>query len=155
MKWDWIDVFATGIIFGVLLIILLMVLLGCSASSITYALPDSNTPYTFTGAAADRVAEKMAMNALTAQGRRNEMQKYNPYLYAGFVLCGVAGGAFWFLTRSSKGWIIPASAVSGVVFITFWSEYSQWVALGVLVIVLVLLVWKAREYQKERNWAGR
>jgi hypothetical protein len=97
------------------------------------------------------MAAAMARNVLTREGRVTKLQEYNSWLYAGLVLTLVAGLAFWGFTRSRFGFVIPASAVGGIVFITFWTAYSNWIALGVAIITLALLVYKAIEYQKERN----
>lgn len=136
----------------IILAALLMFAAGCGTESTVQWRPDDpNSPYLFKGAAADTIATVLAQNTKDTQGRRNELQKFNAWLYAGLVLCLVGGMAFWGLTRSRFGWVIPASAVGGIVFITFWSDYSKYVTTAVGVIAMALLIWKAVEYQKERN----
>ncbi len=134
-------------------IVIIVLVSGC-ASSIKWQ-PDPNSPiYTLTGEAADRVAEVIAVNALNQEGRINEVMKYNGWLYASLVALLVGGFIFWGLTRSRFGFVIPSASIGGIVFITFWAEYSRWISLGVLVVSLSLLVFKAVEYQKERNAKG-
>lgn len=132
----------------------ILLLAGCGQSTIQWQLDpaDPNSPtYTLTGEAAETMAAAMAKNTLTRQGRASEVVKYNGWLYALLVILLVGGFAFWGFTRSRFGFVIPASAVGGIVFISFWAEYSRWISLGVLVISMALLVYKAVEYQKERN----
>jgi len=135
---------------NLLLLSVLLVISGCNTSSVQW-VSDANVPYLLKGQAAVEMASVLAKNALTVEGRKSELQKYNAWLYAGLVLAFVAGVAFWGFTRSRYGFVIPGASIAGIVFITFWVEYSQWITLGVLIVALALLVWKAIEYQKERN----
>ncbi len=143
---------------NVIIIIGLLLLAGCQSSSrvivkdpLAAGIADTNQPMELHGKAADTMAEVLADNARTKQGRRSEMMKYNAFLYAGLVILMVAGAAFWGFTRSRYGFVIPMAAVVGIAFISFWSEYGHWITLGVMIITLSLLVWKVIEYQKERN----
>ena len=129
-------------------ILLLLLIAGCTTSTIT----DPNG-MSYTGKAATLMAEVEAKNTLTAQGRITEMTKYNPLLYAGFVVTAVAGVLIMILTKSSYLWIIPASSLCGLVLITFWARFSGIIALVTLGIGLVLAGWKLVEYQWERNKA--
>jgi len=131
-------------------ILLLCTLTGCT-SSIKWQTDPNEPVYTLTGKAANTMADVLAKNTLDRQGRTSELQKYNPWLYTGLVLALVAGIAFWGYTRSHYGWVIPAAAVSGIGFITLWAEYGNWIMLGVAIVTLGILVWKAVEYQRERN----
>ena len=151
MKIKWIEVVI--IILFVLLMGLLLLVASC-ASSVKWQSDPNEPVYTLTGKAAEKVAEAIAMNALTVEGRASQVMKYNPWLYAGLVIMLVGGLAFWGFTRSRYGFIIPGSAIAGVIFITFWAEYSQWITLAVLLIAMAVLVWKAVQYQKERNAKG-
>ena len=92
-----------------------------------------------------------ADNNKTAQGRTADMQKHNAWLYTCFVLGFVGGCCFWWFTRSRYGFVIPSACIAGLVLITVFASYAEYFALGVLVIGLGLLIWKAIEYQKERN----
>ena len=135
----------------VMLIVFMLCLSGCAQSTVKWQAEPNSPVYALTGEAARTMAETLSRNAMTAQGRANEVLKYNGWLYVSLVVMMVGGFVFWGFTRSRYGWVIPAAAACGIGFITFWAEYSQWISLGVLVIALALLVWKSVEYQKERN----
>ena len=66
-----------------------------------------------------------------------------------FILIG--GLAFWGFTRSRFGWVIPGSVVGGMVFIIAFVKWATWITAGVILITLIILVWKAIEYHKERD----
>lgn len=71
------------------------------------------------------------------------------------VLVFVGGLVFWGYSRSKQGWVIPASAVGGMVLMVVFAAYADWIAAGVVAIALGLLIWKAVEYQRERNANGK
>jgi hypothetical protein len=120
-----------------------------------YTQEDPNKVIELRGKAAEdysaRLTEVQAANQLTAKGRQNEMlaelKKSMPLL----VLAGVGGLIFWGFTRSRYGWVIPAATAGGIVFIIALGRWAEWVTYGIIIIALGLLVWKAIEYQKERN----
>jgi len=66
-----------------------------------------------------------------------------------FILIG--GLAFWGFTRSRYGWVVPASVIGGIVFITVFTKWADWIAFGVLAIALIVLIYKAVEYKRERD----
>lgn len=66
-----------------------------------------------------------------------------------FVLIG--GLIFWGFSRSRYGWVIPASVIGAMVFITAFVKWAEWITAGVILIALITLVWKAIEYKKERD----
>lgn len=114
---------------------------------------DANCPgaYVLKGEAADVLAESMAQNMLDDQGIKARLHKYDATLYVSMVGLLVAGLIFWGLTRSHWGWVIPAGAVCGLAFIEYWPQYGKWIAFGLAGTAVGLLIWKAREYQKERD----
>jgi len=131
--------------------ILLLILAGCQSNSkIGLPIPGDGTQV-LTGKVADVYGQTMVVNAKTAQGRVNDvfnsLQKTTPIL----MLTLVDGIAFWAITRSRYGWVIPASSMAGIVFITTFARWSTWITGGVLVVAFCLLIWKAYEYQSERN----
>lgn len=67
------------------------------------------------------------------------------------VLVFVGGLAFWGFSRSKQGWVIPAAAVGGMVLMVVFAAYARLVAAGVIALAMALLIWKAVEYQRERN----
>ncbi len=101
-----------------------LLLAGCATSTVTWQ-SEGQPKYTLTGKPAEEMGAVLARNALDKQGRQNELQKYNAWLYLGLVIFLVAGLAFWGYTRSRYGWVIPAAAIGGIGFITFWSAYGQ------------------------------
>jgi len=116
---------------------------------------DPNEPVILaTGKAADTLAEQVAANMQTAQGRLAATQKYNAYLYAALVIMFVGGLVFWGFTRSRYGWVIPAAATGGLFLVTGFARYAEYAVLGVAAVTVALLVWKAVEYQRERNENG-
>ena len=140
----------------------MLILTGCSKpqSMIRWHTTDPNGiisqeipwPAQLTGSAADKIADVLAANVRDKQGRLNEMLKYNPLIYLALVGCLLGGFVFWGITKSKSGWIIPATAIGGIIFIRFWSsDWAGWVAAGVSAITISLLLYKAIEWQKERN----
>lgn len=83
-----------------------------------------------------------------------------PIIFSFLVITFVAGCAFAFFTKSSKGWVIPVSSIAGMCLIAIlvkWLKAFAWIAGGivgvVMLITLGLLVWKTWQYWQERNTA--
>lgn len=90
----------------------------------------------------------------TADERLDESLK-GLYRFSPIMLIIFVGGLiFWFLTRSSWGWIIPTAAGLGQVYIIFFSQNSKIVSYIVLGLCIAVIIYKAIEYQKERNENG-
>ena len=66
-----------------------------------------------------------------------------------FILIG--GLAFWGFTRSRYGWVIPASVIGGMAFIIAFVKWAEWITLGIILLTLIVLVYKAIEYKRERD----
>ena len=133
----------------------ILIVCGCTESRVTYENPcDPNMPASlteYTGNAADAIAEADAANKITEQGRIAAMEKHNATLYVGLIIVTVGGLAFWGFTRSRYGWVIPAASVGGIVLMRSLVRFDKEILIGVFVIVMGVLIWKAVEYQKERN----
>lgn len=148
-------------LFLLLSVNLLFSLTGCNSQSqikitrwngIEY---DPNEPIiTAAGKAADTLAAQVAANIQTAQGRLSAAQEYNVYLYPALIIMFVGGLIFWGFTRSHYSWVIPSASIAGLFLLTAFARYAEYCVLGVMVIVIAVLVWKAIEYQKERNKNG-
>ncbi len=72
----------------------------------------------------------------------------------------MGGCAFWGFTGSSKGWIVPSASVAGILLIAMlvkWLKTFIWfagiVVISIVALALAVLVWKAYQYQKERDFA--
>jgi len=140
-----------GIIVAAWLIIIAVALAGCqSTSRIEVPIPGDGTRI-ITGGAADDYVRGLVENEKTAKARINEMFGSLSKMFPALVLALVAGLAFWGFTRSRFGWVIPASAIGGMVFIVAFARYAELISIAVVVITLVVLVWKAVEYHKERD----
>ena len=74
-----------------------------------------------------------------------------PGMYGWMVVLFVGGLIFWGITKSKWGWIIPSSAVAGMTLIVTFARYEKWIGIALLIVALAVLIYKAREYQKERN----
>lgn len=139
------------LIISILIVILLS---GCqSTSRIEVPIPGDGVKV-ITGEAADDYVKGLIENEKTAKARINEMftslSKTLPTLL--FILIG--GLVFWGFTKSRYGWVIPASVIGGMVFIVAFARWAEWIAGGVILVALIILIWKAVEYQKERNKNG-
>jgi hypothetical protein len=140
---------------------LLLLCSGCANSTLTLNRPivglckdsnDCNTPVLkATGKAAETLATQIAHNLQTAQGRLAETMKFNAYAYLALIGVFVGGLIFWWFTRSSYGWIFPASAIAGMGLITAFAQYSTYINAGILILAGALLIWKAIEYHQERD----
>lgn len=137
----------------ILMIICLLFMAGCSEqlSTITYKPPDANVPYVFTGKAADTIAAKIAENVQTKEGRINELLDVTKKYFGWLFLTLIGGLVFWGFTRSRYGWVIPAASIGGMVLIITFNSIAGWIPYIVVAIGLGLVVWKAIEYQQERN----
>lgn len=136
---------------------------GCGESYISFynnKVLDSNDPnqsvgeVTAYGAAADTLAKQFACNLQTEQGRLAELFKYNSLMFMVLFFVLIGGVVFAVLTKSSWGWIIPTAAGGGLallVFVVQAAEYIKYIGLGILVIALGVVIYKAWEYQAERN----
>jgi len=74
-----------------------------------------------------------------------------PAIYGWMVVLFVGGLIFWGTTRSKWGWVIPSSACAGMALIISFARYEKWIGLVALITTLAVLIYKAREYQQERN----
>lgn len=131
-----------------LLFSLLLFLAGCQQSHIKF---DSTELW---GNAADVYAQQLADNVATTQSRFEDLFKYNAEAFIVLFLVMLGGIAFMILTRSKWGWIIPTVAgigIASLVFIIQAVEYIRWIVLGAAVVAFLILLWKAWEYQRERN----
>ena len=136
------------------LIMAAILVVGCTAPSRIEVPGPGGGVIVIEGSAADDYVEGLVNNAKTAKARVNEMfaelGKVLPTLV--FVLIG--GLVFWGFTKSSVGWVVPASVVGGVVFIITLTRWAEWIAGAVILIALAVLVWKAIEYKRERDKNG-
>lgn len=132
---------------------------GCATSSsnsrFRYQPNDPNAPFEFTGKAADKIADKistaLAQNTQTKEGRLNELVGGLKKPFGWLFLTLVGGIIFWGFTRSRYGWVIPAASLGGMVVIVTFSKLADWIPYIVVAAGIALLIWKATEYQKERN----
>jgi len=107
-----------------------------------------------TGKAADTLAKQAAENMRTAQGRLAAIQTQSAFLYSAMFVMFVGGLVFWGFTRSRYGWVIPAASIGGLFLLITVTRYAEYCVLGMIVVTIAVLVWKAVEYQKERNQNG-
>lgn len=149
----------------------LMFFVGCQESSVSWQpyldhpaladnLPfgkDPNAAIKFTGDAADKITETLALEIQTAQGRQNMfIESLLPY-YGGLFVIGLAGVAVCLLFRMLKVpsgrffWIAPVVAFGGMAFIHFWSDYARIISLIFGAVALGIFVWKVVEWKWERN----
>jgi hypothetical protein len=118
---------------------------------------DVNTPVGFIeakGSAADTLAKQFAANIQTEEGRLADLFKYNSWMFMVLFFVLIGGVVFAVLTKSSWSWIIPTAAGGGLmllVFITQATVYIKYIGLGIVVIALGVLIYKAWQYQSERN----
>jgi hypothetical protein len=148
----------------VLIILAIMTFLflnGCNGSFISWhSKTDPNTVYTLKGKAADPLAIALAQNALTEQGRRAALEKYDTLIHLVLAIIFVVGLAAWLWGLVSVSglsrytWITPVAAAGGEAYIRFWSmDYSNWVVGGVVALAMGIVVYKMIEYRKERDIA--
>ncbi len=132
-----------------------IILSGCSRSFIILDYPkDANTPISAEGQAANILAQQVANNMQTEAGRLAELFKYNSALFVILFVIMILGVIFAVITKSSWGWVIPAATGAGLlslVFIVQAAVYIKWIVLAVIVIAFIVVIYKAYEYQKERN----
>lgn len=141
-----------------ILIITTVSIIGCQQSHIIVPNPtnpsDPNSTMELWGEAANIWIQQMADNVTNEAGRLENLFKYNAELFVILFVVMLGGLAFAYLTKSSWGWVIPAVAGGGLltlIFIVQAAVYIKWIILAVVVVALGLLVYKAWEYQKERN----
>jgi hypothetical protein len=121
-------------------------------------MPDGNTPIEFKGEAANIMAEQIANNLQTEASRFSDMFKKSGELFFYLILVIVGGFIFWGITKSSWGWAIPAGGMIGIgtmiVALQFGEcvlKWGKYLILGLIVFSGVVIIYKAREYQRERN----
>ena len=142
-----------------LFFLLIIGIAGCNKSLIRWQSDkDPSTHYTLRGAAADKYAAALAQNALTEQGRVNALNKYNNLLHLIFVILfvvGIAAGLYGLCSLSGLSkytWIVPVAAVGGETYIRFWTtDYSTYVAIGVVTVSIGILAYKMIDYRRERD----
>lgn len=143
------------IVLAIFCALIMWILCGCNTSYVKMSNdPNSLNFYEFSGSAADTISTQIADNMKTKESRFSEMFAYNKYLFAGLIGFMVIGFAFWGWTGSKYGWIIPASCLSGIGAIVFFTQNSfvgRLIFGGVLAVGVVLLLWKAIEYHGERD----
>ncbi|KKK71037.1 hypothetical protein LCGC14_2917950 [marine sediment metagenome] len=91
----------------------------------------------------ETVPDKLKITAHTLSG----MPKMFNYMVGLFVV----GLIFWGLTRSRFGGGIPAAVAGGMLFIVAFAKWAEWIAGGVILLAVAVLIWKAIEYHRERN----
>ena len=74
-----------------------------------------------------------------------------PNVFGVLIVVFVGGIIFSVMTKSKQGWVIPVAAVAGMVLVVAFAAYAKLIGLLALVGCIGLLVWKARQYQRERN----
>lgn len=133
----------------ILIVVLILGLVaGCSTPSrVEIPIPDDGVQI-ITGEAADAYVEGLVENAKTAKARINETLAQ---IIPTFIFIFVSGLAFWGLTRSKWAWILPAVALCGIALTIAFMRYSGWITAAVVLCTMIVLVWKAVEYWKERN----
>jgi len=127
--------------------------------------PNDGQVITSGGKAADTLADKMAPviaeNIRTKEGRMNAALASVRWLYAPLVIITLLGGAFWGFTKSSIGWIPTLIPLLGIMILFGIEQYAESIAmigfvvvLSVAILAFVAVIYKARQYQKERNKNG-
>ena len=74
-----------------------------------------------------------------------------PKTFGLLVLVFVGGCVFWGFTKSKWGWVIPSSSVAGMWLMVTFARFATLIALLGVAVMMGILIWKAWEYQKERN----
>lgn len=122
------------------LVMMLILVAGCQATSrVEIPIPGDGVKIITGQAAVDYIE-----NLKPTSAKLNEVV---PTLT--FILIG--GLAFWGFTRSRYGWVIPASVIGGMVFIIAFTKWAGWIVGGVILVTLIILIWKAVEYKRERD----
>ena len=106
------------------------------------------------GSAADILAKQFADNIETEEARLADLFQYNSLMFMVLFFVLIGGVVFAVLTKSSWSWIIPTAAGGGLmilVFIVQAAEYIKYIGLGIVIIALGVLIYKAWQYQAERN----
>ncbi|MBE3139525.1 MAG: hypothetical protein IMZ53_02975 [Thermoplasmata archaeon] len=139
----------------ILLFLSTLMYTGCNSSLRVNTFTDANSPTLVAGGnAANILAQQVADNMKTEAARLSDLFKYNSMLFIVLFAVVIGGVIFAVLTKSSWGWVIPTTAGGGLtalVFITQAAVYIKWIGLGVVVVTLGVLIYKAWEYQRERN----
>ncbi len=140
----------------------LTLVMGCISELRTYTpnllMPDGNTPIEFKGEAATIMAEQIAANLQTEASRFSDMFKKSGELFFYLILLIVGGFIFWSITKSSWGWAIPAGGMAGIATMIIALQFGEcvlkwgkYLILGLVVLAGLVIIYKCREYQKERN----
>ena len=135
----------------IIMIIMVMLVAGCSTPSRIEVPGPEGGIIVIEGEAADDYVAGLVNNAKTAKARVSEMLAELGKVLPTLVFILIGGLVFWGLTKSSVGWVIPASVVGGMVFIIAFTRWAEWIAGGVILLALVVLVWKCVEYKRERD----
>lgn len=113
----------------------------------------------FTGKAseivAERLAENWAANIRTVQGREDALFETLKQAALPLLAVFVGGLIFWGWSRSKWAWIIPASALAGLVVIYYFAGTVKYVKWIVPAVAFLIVMWRAHSYQKERNDAEK
>lgn len=147
--------------------IFILLLSGCKSNTATVYVPssavkeflpkDTNLPQTVVMSLKGKPAEdftlQLARNMETKQAVVNKIYKYNGFLYAFLIVLLVGGLAFWWLTKSRFGFVVPLASLAGLVLIYLMTAWAGWFCLGAVVIALAVFIWRGVEWQKERNEA--
>lgn len=100
---------------------------------------------------AETTVEVWAENERSAKGRENALFNTVKKTAIPLVALFVGGLIFWGITRSKQGWIIPAAALAGLILVISMAQVAKYIVWGMVGISVLVLIWKAYEYQKERN----
>ena len=150
------------LVWGLIIIILIILLLtaGCHCNKskmfITYEPNDPNcstvpTSIVLEGKPAEIVSEVMAINFQNVKGRENVLFDSIVKVAAPLLLLFVGGLIFWGITRSKWGWVIPAASAGGLGLIVVFIQAARYIIWGMVGIAFLVIIYKAYEYQKERN----
>jgi len=74
-----------------------------------------------------------------------------PKTFNWMVVLLVGGVMFWGFTRSKLGWVTPSAALVGMATMISFARYADWIGLIAIAIGLAVIIYKAVEYQRERN----
>lgn len=128
-----------------LLLLLLCMTAGCQESLISFGqskIPASSDPN------AIREVVKGELQKLTdPTSRFGDMGLVCMILIIGGVIFAV-------ITKTSWGWIIPAAGGLGLGIMVMFQQYKMIIGLSLLALCLTVIIYKAWEYQKERNENG-
>lgn len=150
------------ICFVVAVLLLVATLCSCNKSKMFLSIREPNEPNNcsltvleLSGKPAevlvDKVSNELAANIRSAAGRENALFDQLKKFAAPLLLLFVGGLIFWGFTRSKWGWVIPAAAVGGLGLIMVFVQLAKYIVWGLAGVAFLVVIWKAYEYQKERN----